>query len=245
MNKSSFILSFSIVFGAFSLIAQAQSLDEKLNKASVIYVAPLTDFDYYALQVRKGQSKGTYTHDASFEVGDYVDHISDPTISFEIVGWLSDERLAAINERMINQLQKEYGNDKVKSWPEGTKTKQTEFWDQKKIDCEYYIIFKRISSACPVLVEYIDAFSTDPDIKPKIAGGSDMFTINLYEKVKPGKKGKAIVETKCKIFEGVEPVVINSNLQEAASTVVAMANENFLKVVETALDEFLASIKEQ
>ena len=234
-----------MLIGTQTITVQAQTLDEKINKAGVIYVAPLVDFDYYALQIFKTTSKGLYSHDTNYEIGDYVDHATDPEISFEIVGRLSEERLAEINELMINQLRNKFGDDKVKSWPEDMKSKRTRSLDHKNIDCKYYIVFKRIESTSPVLVNYVDAFSTNPDIKPKIAGGSDMFTINLYEKVKSGKKGKVIIETKSKIFKGIEPVIIKNDFKEAATQVVYMTNENLPKVIETTLEEFFASISGQ
>ena len=245
MKKSCLLLTFLMLIGTQTIIVQAQTLDEKLNKANVIYVAPLVDFDYYALQIFKTTSRGSYSHDTKYEIGDYVDHATDPEISFEIVGRLSEERLAEINELMINQLRKNYGDDKVKMWPDEMKNNRTGDWDQKNIDCEYYVVFKRIESTSPVLVNYVDAFSTDKDVKPKIAGGSDMFTINLYEKVKSGKKGKVIIEAKSEIFKGVEPVIIKNDFKEAANQVVYMTNENLSKVIETTLEDFFASIKGQ
>ena len=245
MKKAYTLITFLILIGTLPIIVQAQSLYEKLNGASVIYVAPLVDFDYYALQVFKTESKGLYTHDKSYEIGDYVDHATDPDISFEIIGRLPDERLAEINELMIKQLRQNYGDDKVKDWPEELKNKRTGLWDQKNIDCEYYIIFQRIESLSPVLVEYVNAFSADPDIRPKIVGGSDMFAIILYEKVKPGKKGKAIVTVQSQIFEGVEPVIIKGDFKEAAFKVISMTNENLSKLMETTLEEFITNIKGQ
>ena len=237
------ILLTFILIGMISINSNAQALSENLKSADVIYVAPMTGFDYYAIKRGAGQGiKGAYSHDAKYVVGDYLDDATDPNVSYEVVGAFSKEMLAALNEQVLKQLKSIYGEDKVKPWPSEVKNKMTGLWDQKKIDCKYYIIFKRMTSNKPVAVTFFDASSVNPDSKPMVVGGSDMFTIKLYEKVKTGKKGKAIVKANHKIFKGVDPVLMSADYKADAAKLISMSNENFPKLVESTVSEFVAEI---
>lgn len=232
------LMSLFIIAGVINV--SAQSLSEKIRSEDEIYIAPLTHMDYYAMKLGAGEAtKGKYDNTNEYQVGDVVDDASDPNVTFEIVGKFSNDALAELNKSLLDKLKEYFGSDKVKEWPKDMKKNMNGNWDQKKIDCKYYIIIKRLSINDPVLLQLFDSST------PIVVGGSDMFTINLYEKVKAGKKGKAIVKISHKITKGVDGIPIGDDYRAAASKFVEIQNGKFPALAAATLDEFLAEAEKQ
>lgn len=135
----------------------------------------------------------------------------------KIIGQVPDDFIAGLNDKLIEESKKRFGEKNVEAWPEQYMEKQP--WgikyDEKTINCKYYILntiagFKpRIDyselgegTSIPASDGLISFEITGPQSTDnnnfKVVRISD-FTVNNYtlvlkSKVKPGKKGKNVAK---------------------------------------------------
>jgi len=242
MTKFTKILLTAIIAVCYSNFGFSQSLKERIDKAEVIYVAPLQFHNYFALELAGGGS-GSYSYTNEYNVGDMVSDGTDPNVAYEIANIFPQDKMDAINEQLLARCKKEFGEDKVKLWPKELKTKMTGGWDQKKIEGDFYIILQRAAWTSPVSIKTFE--SSNPAVASRVVGGGDAITLTIFEKVKAGKKGKKMARIIKNSYSGMDPKYVEytgDGYSEAAKKLSETAIENFSKVVNDAIDELIAKI---
>ena len=132
----------------------------------------------------------------------------------------------------------------MKLWPEEAKNKLSNY-DQKSIDCDFYVILSRVAWTSPVKLKTFVFNEEDKDYK--MMGDMEMIKITLYEKTKAGKKGKKALATKKGVFYQIDPLVYHyvdedSQSNAAAEFISAKANKALTDKVNELLDEFFTGI---
>lgn len=243
MNRFTKITMAAIIAVCCANFGFSQSLKERIDKAEVIYVAPLKFHTHYALKLAGGGEKGAYSYSSEYEVGDKLDDATNPAIAYEIVNIFPQDKMDAINEQFLARCKEQFGEDKVKLWPEEIRNKTMGTWDQKKIESDFYIILKRAAKQTPVKLTTFQG--NTPSMANRIVGSSDAITLTIFEKVKAGKKGKKMVRVIKKSFSGMEPNFIEytgDEYSDAAKKLSEIAIDNFSNVINAAIDELIAEI---
>jgi len=242
MTKFTKIILTAIIAVCYWNFGFSQSLKERIDKAEVIYVAPLQFHNYFALRLAGGGTV-SYSYTNEYNVGDMVSDATDPNIAYEISNIFPQDKMDAINEQLLSRCKKEFGEDKVKLWPEELKTKMTGGWDQKKIEGDFYIILQRAAWTSPVRMKTFE--SSNPAVANRVVGGGDAITLTIFEKVKAGKKGKKMARIIKNSYSGMDPISVEytgDGYSDAAKKLSETAIENFSKVVNAAIDELFAEI---
>jgi len=224
----------------------AQALKAKTDKAATIYVAPLQFYKYYGIKTQVLQTGEKfpgrdYSYTKTYEVGEKVKKINDV---YDIVGEVPDADLEAINANLLARCKEFFGEDKVKVWPDDVK-KGAGDYDQKAIDCEFYVILSRISWSGPVALKTF-VFNED-DKEYKMMGDGETIKITIYEKTKAGKKGKKALSSNKGVFYQIDPLVYHYTGEDdqskaAAEFISTKANKALADKVNELLDEFFAEI---
>ena len=234
LNKLFIALSILFVYPSF-----AQSLSEKIASADVIYVAPLQFYKYYGLK-RGGGGDVPYSYKGEFTIGNRVG-VTDPSISYEIVGEVPADLLKSVSDNILNQLQEKWGADKVKAWPEDVKNKLG-LYDEKQIDCKLYITMQRTLWREPIGLVRLS--SSNPDVAPAIKGRTDDIKLTIFEKAKAGKKGKKVVRiTKDPFRDLMIEFPDIDNYSNAAAEFTEKGNAQLQTVIDEMLVEFFAEIE--
>lgn len=200
------------------------------QNSSKVYIGQTTDKFYYSVYVNPVVLETLDTDTAKDYVknGDYVvgDLVKIPvqvgsdknghTVYAQIIGQVSSDFITGVNDKVLAESQKRFGEDNVELWPEEYLARNP--WgikyDEKTIECKYYIISSITGltphidwaemgegSTIPAsegLICYAITKSTTDDNAFKVAQLEDFttsnFTLVLKSKVKPGKKGKNIAK---------------------------------------------------
>lgn len=235
VNKLIIVLGVVCFYPSFS-----QTLSEKISSAKSIYVAPLVYYNYYGLKGGAGLGTKPYSFTGEFVVGDVVS-VTDPNISYKIVGEVPSDQLKKENDFVMAQLQEKWGADKVKTWPDDMK-RAIGTLNQKDIDCDIYVIMTRAAWQSPLRLSLIS--SSNPDVKPVIKGGTENIKLTIYVKEKAGKKGKKVAKVMRSPYGDLSVECTNpDNTDEAASEFASKANEQLHTVIEGLLTDFYSEIE--
>lgn len=246
MKKLTQLVAAALMLMFAGSAGQAQEIKAKTDKAATIYVAPLQFYKYYGIKTQVLQTGEKfpgreYSYTKTYEVGEKVKNINDV---YDIVGEIPDADIEAINANLLARCKEFFGEDKVKLWPEEVKNKSGNY-DQKSIDCEFYVILSRVAWSSPVKLKTFVFNERDKDYK--MLGDLETIKITLFEKTKTGKKGKKALSTKKGVFYQVDPVVYHYTGEDdqskaAAEFISTKANKALSDKVNELLDEFFAGI---
>ena len=235
-----FMYRLLIVFGMiFVYPSFAQTLSEKITKAEKIYVAPIQFYKYYAIKVGPNLWTKPYSFNGEFAPGDIVS-VTDPNISWEIVGEVPSQLLDDVYANFLKQLQDKWGADKVEAWPEDLMNKMGAF-NEKDIDCSFYVMMERVAWQEPLRLTKLS--SANPDVPSVIKGGTENITITIFEKVKAGKKGKKAVKVMKNPFYDLAVEFAETKDNSAAGAAFCQkANDQLQSVIDEMLVEFFTEI---
>ena len=215
----------SLLVAALILVFFGNSFSQSSSK---VYITKITGKIYYSVYVNPVLLETLDTASAKDYVmnGDYSLHdlVKIPvqvgseknarTIYAKIIGQVSDEYIASINDKVFAESKNRFGEENVEAWPEQYLTRNP--WgikyDEKTIACKYYII-NSLSGFLPRIdeAEYGEG-STIPSSEGLICFNIDRVSDNSYRveqisdfttssfslvlksKVKPGKKGKNVAK---------------------------------------------------
>jgi hypothetical protein len=215
----------SLLVAASILVFSGISFSQSNSK---VYITEITSKIYYSVYVNPVVLETLDTASAKDYVmnGDYLldDLVKIPvqvgseknarTVYAKIIGQVSDEYIASINDKVFVESKNRFGEENVEVWPEQYLTRKP--WgikyDEKTIACKYYI-FNSLSGFLPRIDEAeFGEGSTIPsseglicfninrvnDNNFRVEQISDFttssFSLVLKSKVKPGKKGKNIAK---------------------------------------------------
>jgi len=200
------------------------------QNSAKVYIGQTTDKIYYSVYVNPvvletldAKSAKDYVKNGDYSIGDLVKipiqlgaDKNAHTAYAKIIGQVSPDFLTSINDNVIIESKKRFGEDNVEPWPEQYLERNP--WgikyNEKAITCKYYIISSLTGftphvdlpelgegSSIPAsegLICYNITRSTTDDNVFKVEQLEDFttsnFTLVLKNKVKAGKKGKNIAK---------------------------------------------------